>query len=759
MADNLTTQSATPATVPASSVIATDDVSGVHFQKVKIDVGGDGASATLGNSNPLPVSDAGGSLTVDGSVTANAGTNLNTSALLTESDFDTKTGALTETAPTTDTASSGLNGRLQRIAQRITSLIALLPSSIGQKAKAASLAVTLASDQDALPITDNSGSLTVDGTVAVSGTVAVTQSGTWDEVGINDSGNSITVDAVSLPLPTGASTLAEQQSQTTHLATIAGDTTDIETAVELLDDAVATTGSAIPAKGLAAAGTDGTNARILKTDASGELQVDVLTMPTTTVQATNLDIRDIDAATDDITVHGDVGVLDQLDLTNTNPLAVAIVDGSGDQITSFGGGVQYTEGDTDASITGTAVMWEDGSNTLRAASAAKPLPVEIIAGGGTGGTSAADDADFTDGTTAGTPAMGVYEATPSTVTDGDLGVVGITEARRLKTSATIDAALPAGTNNIGDVDVLSSALPTGASTLAEQQSQTTHLATIAGDTTDIEAAVELIDDTVATLGTTTYTETTTKGLIVAAVRRDADTTLVDTTNEVGPLQMNAAGQLKVEAFSGETLPVSLASVPSHAVTNAGTFPVQVDGSALTALQVIDNPVLVDDAAFTPATSSVMMAGFQADEGSTDSVDEGDAGAARMTLDRKVIVTQQGHTQGGLTTFMASGSDGSSILVATAQAIKASAGQMYGYYAYNPESAVTFVHFYNTAAASVTVGTTNPLFTIAIPPGSAANLNIAQGIVFSNAGWSCAATTTAGGNTAPATGVSLVVWYM
>lgn len=36
-------------------------------------------------------------------------------------------GALTETAPATDTASSGLNGRLQRIAQRLTSLIALLP--------------------------------------------------------------------------------------------------------------------------------------------------------------------------------------------------------------------------------------------------------------------------------------------------------------------------------------------------------------------------------------------------------------------------------------------------------------------------------------------------------------------------------------------------------------------------------------------------------------------------------------------------------
>jgi len=45
---------------------------------------------------------------------------------LSESDFDTKTGSLTETAPATDTASSGLNGRLQRIAQRLTSLITAL---------------------------------------------------------------------------------------------------------------------------------------------------------------------------------------------------------------------------------------------------------------------------------------------------------------------------------------------------------------------------------------------------------------------------------------------------------------------------------------------------------------------------------------------------------------------------------------------------------------------------------------------------------
>jgi hypothetical protein len=39
-------------------------------------------------------------------------------------------GSLIETAPATDTASSGLNGRLQRIAQHLTSLIGQIPASL-----------------------------------------------------------------------------------------------------------------------------------------------------------------------------------------------------------------------------------------------------------------------------------------------------------------------------------------------------------------------------------------------------------------------------------------------------------------------------------------------------------------------------------------------------------------------------------------------------------------------------------------------------
>lgn len=92
-------------------------------------------------------------------------------------------GNVNETAPASDTASSGLNGRLQRIAQRITSLIALLPTSLGQKTSANSFAVTVASDQSALPTKSpvNSGGADVNGTLT--GTTASTENAPANAVG------------------------------------------------------------------------------------------------------------------------------------------------------------------------------------------------------------------------------------------------------------------------------------------------------------------------------------------------------------------------------------------------------------------------------------------------------------------------------------------------------------------------------------------------------------------------------------------------
>jgi hypothetical protein len=327
---------------------------------------------------------------------------------------------------------------------------------------------------------------------------------------------------------------------------------------------------------------------------------------------------------------------------------------------------------------------------------------------GTAGTSSADVITV-QGRAAMTPLL-VDGSGVTQPVSGTVGVTGVSTAAHQVTAQTSLSAIVTAveildnaiSGNEMQVDVLT--MPTVTVNAHAVTNAGTFAVQVDGNAL---TALQLIDDPVAVLGTATYTEASTKGTIIGAVRRDADTSLVDTTNEIAPLQVDALGRLKVEAFSGETLPVSLSSVPSHAVTNAGTFAVQVDGSALTALQKIDDPVLVDDAGFTPTSSSVMMAGFQADEASIDSVDEGDAGAARMTLDRKVIVTPQPHTAGGLAIHRSIDLD-----EGTLEVVKNSPGQVYGMWASNRSTSAKYIKFYD--ATSGTYGTGTPAMTVEIP---------------------------------------------
>lgn len=329
-----------------------------------------------------------------------------------------------------------------------------------------------------------------------------------------------------------------------------------------------------------------------------------------------------------VRVTDGVDTADVIDQGTYAGVAAVILDGSGDPVTSFGGGTQYTEADVDASITGTAMLMEGAANAL--------VPVQ------------------------GTAADGV--------------LVNLGGNNDVTVTGTVTANLAAGTNNIGDVDVLSIA---------------------AGD------------------------------------------------NNIGNVDI-------------VTVPTDPFGANADAASATGSISAKLRRLATDLAAVISGSEMqVDVVGALPAGTNA-IGKLAANSG----VDIGDVDVTSISAGSNLIgdVGIQPRTTNGLTTFMATGADGSSILVATAQVIKASAGKLYGYYAYNPEAAVTFVHFYNTAAASVTVGTTNPLFTLAIPAGGAANLMSDIGITFSNAGWSCAATTTAGGNTAPATGVSLVAWY-
>lgn len=101
----------------------------------------------------------------------------------------------------------------------------------------------------------------------------IMMSGGYPEVAItNTARNPVPITGTISVDTTGLATSAKQDTQTT--------------ALQLIDDPVATTGSAIPTKGFAVSGTDGTNARVLKTDSSGELQVDVLSSALPTGAAT-----------------------------------------------------------------------------------------------------------------------------------------------------------------------------------------------------------------------------------------------------------------------------------------------------------------------------------------------------------------------------------------------------------------------------------------------------------------------------------------
>jgi hypothetical protein len=450
-------------------------------------------------------------------------------------------------------------------------------------------------------------------------------------------------------------------------------------------------------------------------------------------------------------------VADILDLTNSNPLTVAIVDTNGDQIASFGGGTQYTEdAAAAANPVGTAPILvrkdtpasevsADGDNIAQRGSTYGAAYVTLIDNGGNflsvgGGTQYTEDAAAAANPVGNALNLVRDDARGGSLTsaDGDnvaargtnagelyvkhFDSIAITHAALTELAAAIDTeiqcdivgALPAGTNNIGDVDVLSVVPGTGATNLGKA------IDTATGATDTGVLALATRDDVLASL-----------------TPADGDNVQLR-TNSVGALWVAANGTVEVDA-SGFTVTVQGA--------------VDLSGNALTALQLIDNPVVVDDAAFTPATTSVNVAGFFADETATDSVDEGDAGAARMTLDRKQIVTPQPHTAGGLAIFRSIDLD------ETEEEVKATAGCVYGMWVTNLATSTRFVKFYNATAANVTVGTTTPVITIPIPGNASDDVTgffgSTHGIEFGTA-ITVAATTAVADNDTGAPGANEVV---
>lgn len=147
-------------------------------------------------------------------------------------------------------------------------------------------------------------------------------------------------------------------------------------------------------------------------------------------------------------------------------------------------------------------------------------------------------------------------------------VAGAIQDSKMQINVISLPAIPEGSNKIGEVDVASlPEIPAGSNLIGkfgidQVTEHANEVVVKSGDineasASDIKAAVELIDDTVKTLGTDTYTEAATKAIVVGAFRRDAETSMVDTTGDVAPLQVDAAGRLKVASQGRTTSPTVL----------------------------------------------------------------------------------------------------------------------------------------------------------------------------------------------------------
>lgn len=130
--------------------------------------------------------------------------------------------------------------------------------------------------------------------------------------------------------------------------------------------------------------------------------------------------------------------------------------------------------------------------------------------------------------------------------------------------------------------------------------------------------------------------------VTGTVTVDASGTAVPVTDNAGSLTVdNAALSVTGGGAEATALRVTLAndstgvvSVDDNAgsltVDNAGTFAVQVDGSALTALQLIDNSIVAHDAAISGATG-VNVIGLNARSSDPTAVTAADATQALATL--------------------------------------------------------------------------------------------------------------------------------
>jgi hypothetical protein len=237
----------------------------------------------------------------------------------------------------------------------------------------------------------------------------------------------------------------------------------------------------------------------------------------------------------------------------------------------------------------------------------------------------------------------------------------------------------------------------------------------------------LTDNTLAQLGRSVITgQTTGGGGGYVNVKVNPSGALVTaTTLDAGTASIGVLG-----ANSG----VDIGDVTINNAAGASAVNIQDGGNSIT----IDGSISNTSFEATQATATNLKTQAECYQGGT-----------AVSSSNPLFVSPAAATSGGTSSVTGA-------LTNTAAAVSGSAGQVYGWFIYNPNNTVAYVQFYNVVAASVIVGTTTPIYSIGIPALSAANV-FGPGIVHSTA-ISVAATTTRAGGVAPSTSLDYNIFY-
>ena len=342
-------------------------------------------------------------------------------------------------------------------------------------------------------------------------------------------------------------------------------------------------------------------------------------------------------------------------------------------------------------------------------------------------------------------------------------VAGVKYQRVKLVDGTADstAAIPGDATNGLDVDVTRSALPSGASTAANQTTIIGHvdgietlLGTIDADTSNLsvvgggtEAAAQRVTIASDSTGVLSVDDNggslTVDGSVSVSGAVDTELTTADLDTGAGTDTRAVVGL--VIAKSGGAANIS--SSDPMPVSDAGGS-LTVDGTVTANLAAGTNNIGDVDVLTLPA----LPAGTNAigKLAANSGVDIGDVDVTSISAGTNTIgdVGVKPRTTGGLTIFRSIDLD------ETEEEIKATAGQVFGWYLFNAHTATLYVKFYNATAANVTVGTTTPVLTIPVPAGSAANVFSEIGIAFGTA-ITAAATTAVADNDTGAPGANLL----